>query len=151
MKTMLFWVRKGCRKPMMRGTATAEDSASTIFHMAQNAERGNGKLYIVTGKNAAHGRRIIAAYKAGETPPGTGMKSHIGPNVVALGAEACLAIAGASVAIRKWESRRLAHPGGVRAKDTIALRPGGFDNPENLKAWNPHDATGGGLIDEFRP
>lgn len=151
MKTMLFWVSRGCRKPKMCGTATADGSAGTIFSMAQDAERGNGKLYIVTAKNASDGRKIIAQYKSGDKTGGGGMSSHIGSNVVALGPEACLAIAGASESIRNWEDRRLSRPGGVRARDTIALRPGGFENPENLKSWNPNDATGGGLIGEFKP
>jgi hypothetical protein len=41
--------------------------------------------------------------------------------VVAIGADACLALAGASEAIRHWA--RLRQDGGVKVQDTVALGP----------------------------
>jgi hypothetical protein len=138
-KTMLFWVGKGCRKPMFSGLATAKHSAHTIAEMVISAERGRGKLFIVTASTAAQGRALIKLHKKGEVR--LGVIAQIGPNVIALGQEAVQAIAGASYYVRHWIPN-------MPWIESIALHPDGLDNKRNLRAWNPQDATGRALLEK---
>ena len=123
MKTIIFYVRKGARQAKQQGLATAPGSAVTIRTLSQMALRGDGRLYIVDAPTAEHGRRLIAAHRAGAPldigAPATKTVLANG-RVVALGLTAIQALAGASEAIRHWNAR-LARDGSVRIRDTTAL------------------------------
>tara|TARA_R110000824_G_scaffold11811_2_gene51955 strand:- start:99 stop:542 length:444 start_codon:yes stop_codon:yes gene_type:complete len=129
MKIMLMWLRKGHRKPKMEGLATADDSASRIWHMCQSAKKGYGRAYIIEAKSADAARQIIYQYKklkktkdpAKPFNPRVILSLH-DDHVVAIGHNAVLAIAGASEAIRLWEYRRKKHVG-VPVHMTKALHP----------------------------
>lgn len=136
-KTMIFWVRKGARKPMMQGLASAECSVLRIHDFTRMAARGDGRLYIVDGPNAAHGRRRIAAYRANQAQdiggPGMTASLHDG-RVVAIGVNACRAIAGATEGARNWDAR-LARDGRVRIADTRALGARSDGIEPSLSDW----------------
>jgi hypothetical protein len=123
MKTIIFYTRKGARRAKQQGLATAPGSAVTIRTLSQMALRGDGRLYIVDAPTAEHGRRLIAAHRTGSCPdigaPPTKTVLADG-RIVALGLNAMQALAGASEAIRHWETR-LARDGSVRIRDTSAL------------------------------
>ncbi len=73
---------------------------------------------------AEHGRRI-AAFRAEDKPDiGVPPMTTVLDNgrVVAIGAAACLALAGASEAIRHWDAR-LRRDGRVKVQDNVALGP----------------------------
>jgi len=123
MKTIIFYVRKGGRTAKQQGLATAPGSAVTIRTLSQMALRGDGRLYIVDAPTAEHGRRLIAADRTGSTldigaPPTKTVLAN--GRVVALGLNAIQALAGASEAVRHWNTR-LARDGSVRIRDTTAL------------------------------
>ena len=124
MKTMIFWLRKGCRKPKMQGLATAPGSASTIEHFVRMAKEGRGRLFIVDGDFATEGRELIDEHLRAKSdaivrPSVVGMKFE-GDRILALGVHACAAIAGATEATRNWD-HRLARDGRVKIADTTAL------------------------------
>lgn len=123
MKTMIFWLRKGSRKPKMVGLATADCSVLTISDFSRMAREGKGRLFVIDGPNAAHGRRMIASHRAGDKPDigAAAMTANLeGGRVVAIGAIACQAIAGAAEGARNWDAR-LARDGGVKIRDTRAI------------------------------
>src|SRR3984893_6823191 len=108
MKTIIFVTAKRARTPKMQGLATATGSASIIRELCRLAEAGKGRVYLVDAPTAAHGRPRIASFRAGENPdigapPMTTFLDN--GRVVAIGANACLALAGASEAIRHWDVR----------------------------------------------
>src|SRR6202048_5553003 len=103
MKTIIFFIAKRARTPKMQGLATATGSASVIRELCRLAKCGNGRVYLVDAPTADHGRRRIAAFGAGEkpdigAPPMTTVLDD--GRVVAMGANACEALGGASEAIR---------------------------------------------------
>jgi hypothetical protein len=107
------------------GLATAPGSAVTIRTLSQIALRGDGRLYIVDAPTAEHGRRRITAFCAGDKPDiGAPPMTTVLDNgrVVAIGANACLALAGASEAIHHWDAR-LRRDGRVKVRDSVALGP----------------------------
>jgi hypothetical protein len=109
----------------MQGLATAAGSASVIRELCRQARSGKGRVYLVDAPTAGHGRRRIAAFRAGQNPDiGAPRMTAVLDNgrVVAIGANACLALAGASEAIRHWDAR-LRRDGKVKVQDTIALGP----------------------------
>src|ERR1700758_5155268 len=125
MKTIIFFTRKRARTPMMQGLATAAGSASVIRELCRLARCGQGRVYLVDAPTAEHGRRRIVAFRAGQkpdigVPPMTTVINN--GRVVAIGANACLALAGASEAIRHWDAR-LSRDGRVKVQDTVALGP----------------------------
>ena len=123
MKTMIFWLRKGARKPKMHGLATAAGSVYAISDFTSMATDGKGKLFIVDGPTAEHGRRAIQAYRQEQNLDlgRAGMTACLhGGAVVAIGANACMSIAGASEAKRNHEVRRV-RDNGVKVKDTCAI------------------------------
>jgi hypothetical protein len=125
MKTIIFFTRKRARTPMMQGLATAAGSASVIRELRRLAKYGKGRVYLVDAPTAEHGRRRIAAFRAGQKPDiGTSSMTAVLDNgrVVAIGSDACLALAGASEAIRHWDAR-LRRDGRVKVQDTVALGP----------------------------
>src|SRR6202022_5206968 len=108
MKTIIFFTAKKARTPKMQGLASAAGSASIIRELCRLAKAEKGRVYLVDAPTAEHGRRRIAAYRAGEkpdigAPPVTTVLDN--GRVVAIGADACLALAGASEAIRHWDAR----------------------------------------------
>jgi hypothetical protein len=125
MKTIIFFTAKRARTPKMQGLATAAGSASAIRELCRLAKCGKGRLYLVDAPTAEHGRRHIAAFRAGAKPDiGAPLMTTALDNgrVVAIGANACLALAGASEAVRHWDTR-LRRDGRVKVQDTIALGP----------------------------
>ena len=124
MKTMIFFTRKRARTPKMQGLATAAGSASVIRELCRQARSGKGRVYLVDAPTAGHGRRRIAAFLASQQPDiGAPMTAVLdNGRVVAIGANACLALAGASEAIRHWNAR-LHRDGRVKVQDTVALGP----------------------------
>ena len=123
MKTMIMWRRKRARTFKMWGTATAVCSAATINTAWRMAANGEGTLAIVDAPTAEHARRAIRAFQAQQrpdigAPAMTGV--HCDGRVITIGANAALAVAGASEAIRHWDTR-LARDGRVRVADTRAL------------------------------
>ena len=105
MKTIVFFTAKRARTPKMQGLATAAGSASVIRELCRLARCGKGRVYLVDAPTAEHGRRRITAVRAGDKPdigalPMTTVLDN--GRVVAIGANACLALAGASEAIRHW-------------------------------------------------
>ena len=124
MKTIIFFTRKRARTPKMQGLATAADSASVIRELCRQARSGKGRVYLVDAPTAEHGRRRIAAFLASQQPDiGAPMTAVLdNGRVVAIGANACLALAGASEAIRHWNAR-LHRDGRVKVQDTVALGP----------------------------
>lgn len=124
-KTMILWTRKGCRKPKMIGTATAECSAATIHDLRTAARAKEGKLWIVDSHSAAGARASIARHKAGDTASsiarGSGMVLSVDDGrTVALGFLAVLAVGGANESIRHWNDR-IAHQGRVNTRQSRAL------------------------------
>ena len=125
MKTIIYFTAKRARTPKMQGLATAAGSASVIRELCRLARCGKGRVYLVDAPTAEHGRRRIAAYRAGEkpdigAPPVTTVLDN--GRVVAIGPDACLALVGASEAIRHWDAR-LRRDGRVKVQDTVALGP----------------------------
>jgi hypothetical protein len=125
MKTIIFFTRKRARTPKMQGLATAAGSASVIRELCRLARCGKSRVYLVDAPTAEHGRRRIAGFLGGQqpdigTPPMTAAIDN--GRVVAIGANACLALAGASEAIRHWYAR-LRRDGRVKVQDTVALGP----------------------------
>jgi hypothetical protein len=123
MKTLIMWKRKRARTFKMWGTATADCSACTINSAWRMAANGEGTLAIVDAPTAEHARRLLAAHLSGQRAdlgaPGV-VGHHCDGRVITIGGNAALAIAGASEAIRHWDSR-LARDGKVRVADTRAL------------------------------
>ena len=103
MKTIIFYLREGARRAQQQGLATAPGSAVTIRTLSQMA---------LHGAHRARSRPDIGAPSA-KTVLANG-------RVVALGLNAIQALAGASEAIRHWNTR-LARDGSVRIRDTTAL------------------------------
>ena len=68
MKTISFFTAKRARTPKMQGLATAAGSASIIRELCRLARCGKGRVYLVDAPTAEHGRRRIAAFRAGENP-----------------------------------------------------------------------------------
>ena len=125
MKIIILYVRKGARRAKQQGLATAAGSASVIRELCRLAKCGNGRVYLVDAATAEHGRRRIAAFRTGAKPDiGAPSMTTVIDNgrVVAIGSNACLALAGASEAIRHWDAR-LRRDGRVKVQDTIALGP----------------------------
>ena len=125
MKTIIFFTRKRARTPKMQGLATAAGSASVIRELYRLARCDKGRVYLVDAPTAEHGRRRIAVFLSGQqpdigAPPMTAVLDK--GRVVAIGANACLALAGASEAIRHWDAR-LRRDGRVKVQDTVALGP----------------------------
>jgi hypothetical protein len=125
MKTIVFFTARRARSPKMQGLATAAGSASVIRELCRLARCGKGRVYLVDAPTAEHGRRRIAAFRTGEkldigAPPMTTVLDN--GRVVAIGANACEALAGASEAIRHWDAR-LRRDGRVKVQDTVALGP----------------------------
>jgi hypothetical protein len=125
MTTIIFFTAKRARTPKMQGLATAAGSPSVIRELCRLAKARKGRVYLVDAPTAEHGRRRIASFRAGQksdigSPPVTTVLDN--GRVVAIGAGACLALAGASEAIRHWDAR-LRRDGRVKVQDTIALGP----------------------------
>jgi hypothetical protein len=126
MKTIIFFTRKRARTPKMQALATASGSAVVIRELCRMAKAGEGHLYLVDAPTAEYGRRRIAAFRAGDKPDiGAPAMTTVIDNgrVVAIGANAGLALAGASEAIRHWEARRRRDGGRLKVQDTPALGP----------------------------
>jgi hypothetical protein len=121
MKTIILWKRKRTRTFKQVGLATADGSAAGIRGLWLMAQAGDGTLAIVDAPTVAVARATIAKHLDGSAPPAVRMQCLDG-RVLALGAQAVLAIAGASEACRNWDAR-LARDGVVKVKDTIALGP----------------------------
>ena len=68
MKTIIFFTAKRARTPKMQGLASAAGSASIIRELCRLAKAGKGRVYLVDAPTAEHGRRRIAAFRAGEKP-----------------------------------------------------------------------------------
>jgi len=123
MKTAIFYIPKGSRKPKMQGLATAEDSAAAIDHFYRRVKQGNGRAFLVDCATAEHGRRIIKTWQT-NTRPDIGAPAmtgvHLDGRFVAIGVNAVLAIAGASEAVKHWELRRQ-RDGRVKGRDTRAI------------------------------
>ena len=68
MKTIIFFTAKRARTPKMQGLATAAGSASIIRELCRLARCGKGRVYLVDAPTAEHGRRRIAAFRAGDKP-----------------------------------------------------------------------------------
>ena len=137
MKTIIFFTAKRARTPKMQGLATTAGSASVIREVCRLA-----RAYLVDAPTAEHGRRRIAAFRAGQKPDiGASPMTTVLDNgrVVAIGTDACLALAGASEAIRHWDAR-LRRDGRVKVQDTIALGP----RSDGLRPGLP-DVFGDGL------
>jgi hypothetical protein len=99
MKTIIFFTAKRARTPKMQGLATAAGSASIIRELCRLARCGKGRVDLVDAPTAEHGRRRITAFRAGDKPDiGAPPMTTVIDNgrVVAIGADACLALAGAS-------------------------------------------------------
>jgi hypothetical protein len=142
MKTIIFFTRKRARTPKMQGLATAAASASVIRELCRLARCDKGRVYLVDAPTAEQGRRRISAFHAGQkpdigAPPMTAVLDN--GRVVAIGANACLALAGASEAIRHWDAR-LRRDGRVKVQDTVALGP----RSDGIRPSLP-DAFGDGL------
>src|ERR1700730_2291423 len=125
MKTIIFYTAKRARTPKMQGLASAAGSASVIRELCRLAKAGKGRVYLVDAPTAEHGRRRIAAFRAGDkpdigAPPMTTVLDNA--RVEPIGADACLALAGASEAIRHWDARRR-RDGRGKGQDTAALGP----------------------------
>ena len=120
MKTILLWTAKGCRKPKMQGTATAECSAVTIRNLRRSAADGRGRLWIVDATTAAEARELIARHKAGEDGVAAMTAVVDDGRTVALGMQAVLAIGGADESLRNWDAR-IAGQGRVTANQSRAL------------------------------
>src|SRR6202022_2485269 len=108
MKTIIFFTAKRARTPKMQGLATAAGSASVIRELCRLARARKGRVYLVDAPTAEHGRRRIAAFRAGDkpdigAPPVTTVLDN--GRVVAIGSNACLALPGASEGIRPWAVR----------------------------------------------
>ncbi len=87
------------------------------------AAEGQGTLAIVDAPTAEHARRALAAVsnKLVQHIGGPGVVGHhCDGRVITIGAQAALAIAGASESIRHWDAR-LQRDGKVRIADTRAL------------------------------
>ena len=123
-KTFIMWRRKRSRTFKTQGLATAVCSAASVSTFWRMAQAGEGTLAIVDAPTADHARRIIAAHltKQQQDIGKPGITGQHGPNVITLGTNAMLAIAGASEAVRHWDAR-LARDGRVREADTRALGP----------------------------
>ena len=123
MKTLILWRRKRARTFKQLGTATADGSAATIRTMWLAAAKGDGTLAIVDADNAAMARATIAAHLREPRAHAPGVIMHaLDGHAIALGAQAVLAVAGASEACRNWDAR-LRRDGRVRVQDTTALGP----------------------------
>jgi hypothetical protein len=125
MKTIILWKRKRTRTFKQVGLATADSSACTIRGHWLMAAKGEGTLAVVDASNVMEARTIIDNHLHGHPrgQPVAGVVMHaLDDRVLALGARAVLAIAGASEAIRHWDAR-LARDGKVRVQDTTALGP----------------------------
>jgi hypothetical protein len=123
MKTIIFCTAKRARTPKMQGLATSVGSASVIRELCRPARCGKGCVYLADAPTAEHGRRRIAALRAGDKPDiGAPSMTTVLDNgrVVVIGADACLALAGASEAICHWDAR-LHRDGRVKVQDTVAL------------------------------
>jgi hypothetical protein len=68
MKTIIFFTAKRARTPKMQGLATAAGSASIIRELCRLAKAGKGRVDLVDTPTAEHGRRRIAAFRAGDKP-----------------------------------------------------------------------------------
>ena len=93
--------------PKMHGLATAAGSASIIRELCRLARCEKGRVYLVDAPTAEHGRRRLAAFRAGDKPDiGAPPMMTVLDNgrVVGIGTDACLALAGASKAIRHWDT-----------------------------------------------
>ena len=142
-RVIIYWLPKRCRKPKQVGLATAVCSAATIHQLATSAIDGNGRLYIVEAQNAEYGRQLIRSSIASERPEigAPAMKTVLADGrIVAIGTNACLALAGAADSIRKWDSR-IARRGRVTQDESRAL------TSEPFKAWNLPNAFGEGLTE----
>ena len=107
----------------MVGLASADCSALAIYDYSRMALKGDGRLFVVDAPTAEHGRRRIAAHLAGKRPDigAPAMVSVIdNGRIVAIGATACQAIAGASESVRNWDAR-INRDGRVKVADTKAL------------------------------
>jgi hypothetical protein len=109
-----MWLPKRCRKPKQVGLATADCSALTIHDFTRMAERGDGRLFILTTRSADMARRVIAEYRRW-TPeeledalrqPGAALETRVDGRVVAIGPKAVAALAGTDESIARWEDRR---------------------------------------------
>jgi len=140
MKTIIFWLNKGCRKPKQQGLATAAGSVHLIDGMVGRAREGKGRLFIVDAETAAKGRQAITSWRAGEST-GHAIWSVIeGPDrIVALGVNAVAAIAGAAAGKRNWDER-LRTQGRVKVNQTRALA-----SPNPMVNWNLENVFGQGL------
>ncbi len=140
-RVIIYWLPKRHRKPKQVGLATAVGSAATIHQLAQQAFEGGGRLFVVEAATADYGRQLIQAHQTGQSPEigSPGMKTVLGGGqVVAIGARACLALAGAAESIRQWD-KRIAARGRVTCDESRALRGDPF------ASWNPSNAFGEGL------
>jgi hypothetical protein len=139
MKTIILWRRKRARTFKMWGLATATCSAVTIREGWRMAAAREGVMAVVDAPTAAHARRAIAAHYSGAKldigAPGV-VGVHLDGRVITIGANAALAIAGASEAIRNWDAR-LRRDSRVAVTDTRALGKRTDD-----AAFNIHDAFG---------
>ena len=142
-RVIIFWLSKRCRKPKQLGLATAVGSAALIHSLANRAVEGDGRLYIVEARNAEYGRQLISASMGVQRPEigAPAMKTVLADGrIVAIGTNACLALAGAADSIRHWDAR-IARRGRVTEDESRALRRDAF------KTWNVANAFGEGLIE----
>jgi hypothetical protein len=140
MKTIILWCRKRARTFKQVGLATAPSSATCIRTFWRMAADGEGTLAIVDAADVTVARATIAAHlrEPRLEAPGVIMQSLDG-RAFALGAQAVLAVAGASEACRHWDAR-LARDGKVKIQDTTALGP-----RSDAITFNTTDAFGEGF------
>lgn len=103
-KVMVFWLEKRQKKPRMLGLATAEGSAVNIWTLAQEAMRGKGRLFIVEGESAEHGRYLIDGWLKGQERVAmcqvvTARDKKV---IVAMGLAGVAAVAGSSAVVSKY-------------------------------------------------
>lgn len=120
MKTMFFFLAKGCRKPRSRGLATATGSILKIHDYRGYVKQYGGKFFIIDCESADHGRRIIEDWRNGKFAPGASWWEYDEGRIVCIGGRACLAFRKSEYGIEQWE-RRIATQGKVTSDQSRAL------------------------------
>lgn len=120
MKTIILYRRKRTRTFKQIGLATAESSAVAVRNLWLMAKRKEGTLAIVDAESATAARELIKQYEATRKADAGIYGQHLDGRCLTIGANAALALAGASEAIRHWDIR-LDRDGRVRVQDTTAL------------------------------
>lgn len=135
-RTLTFWIRKGCRKPKMDGSARSICSAHDIYTSRRMARDGEGCLFIVDIAKemtdsldigpAQCGRLIIKLWRESKSLGRLGkfklpFREYDNGKTVAIGDLAIKAIGGAEESIRQWGGR-LASQGKVYCNQSKALQ-----------------------------